>query len=468
VRVRATADVPGSPASRTAPVTASGTADTGSSGDGRAHPPHSVGRAAALLPPCFFAASVAFFSLAALAAPFLVPQLRASFYAPRILAFVHALTLGWISTAMVGVLYRYVPALTKRALPHSGLACIQATTFVPGVAALVAFFWCGRWDGVAAAAAVLTLSSALLCVNLWPLLLGAPRRGVAEVGVLCSSVFLVAAAALGTILAAGKLHPLLGGSPLANLGAHVHLAAVGWVGLTICALSFRFLPAFLLPVVQFPEASRRQVAASAAALVLLAASLLAQSTLALPAALGVAATLVLYVGLLGKTLAGHRLPLDWTARHAFVGTLWLLASTAAGSVLAASGLGTEPSVRLAAAYGVGGVLGWMSNLLIGVSYKLFPGFVGAARSACGRRAVPIAELGVSAGVQTVVFVVYNLGVLAIALALLVDVPPALFWGSVLLALGALLYAGAMARTLSFTLVDPIPPATSLRVLDPGG
>src|SRR5579875_607234 len=204
-------------------------------------------RTAALLPPCFFAPAVAFFATALVLAPAVAPDLRTHFYQPHVLALVHMLTLGWISMVMMGVLYRYVPGLTKRPVPFPRLAVAQWASFVAGTTALIGGFWTGSWPTATAAAGTLATSAVLLCANLWPMLRAARRLGVAELGVGLATTALVAAAILGTLLAADKQRGFLGGDVVTNLAAHAHLAALGWVGLTVCALSFRFLPAFSPP-----------------------------------------------------------------------------------------------------------------------------------------------------------------------------------------------------------------------------
>jgi hypothetical protein len=110
------------------------------------------------------------------------------------------------------------------------------------------------------------------------------------------------------------------------------------------------------------------------------------------------------------------------------------------------------------------LLGWMSNLLIGMSYKLFPGFVAAARAERGLRALPMAELGASTRVQAAVFVLHNLAVAMVVAALLADHGALLGAGTVLLACGALAYAVATMRTLACALFDPPPSRDPLRIL----
>jgi hypothetical protein len=421
-------------------------------------------RTAALLPPCFFAPAVAFFATALVLAPAVAPDLRTHFYQPHVLALVHMLTLGWISMVMMGVLYRYVPGLTKRPVPFPRLAVAQWASFVAGTTALIGGFWTGSWPTATAAAGTLATSAVLLCANLWPMLRAARRLGVAELGVGLATTALVAAAILGTLLAADKQRGFLGGDVVTNLAAHAHLAALGWVGLTVCALSFRFLPAFLLPTAEVADAARRLVALLAAAVLALVAALWWRSALTPVAALAVAAALAAYAALAARVVRTHRLPLDWTARHAIASVGWCLVTAAAGLVLCVLGGQGEHGVHLAAAYGAVGLLGWLSNLVIGVSYKLFPGFVAGTRSERARRPVPLAVLGVPERVQPAVFVAFNLGTATLAGGLLGDLVWLVVGGMLVSAAAAVLYAASTARTLAFAVLDPRRPPDPLAVL----
>lgn len=431
------------------------------------NPPHGAttrDATAALLPPCFFAPAVLAFATALVAARILLGELQFFFYQPRILALTHTLTLGWVSLTIQGVLYRYVPGLTKQAVPHPRLAVVQWVTFVVGAAGLVAGFWAHHWQPTLAAAALLVVSSFLLCVEMWPMLLRAPRRGVAEVGLFLSTAFLVLAATLGTLLVVDKLRPFLHGSVLTNLGAHAHLAALGWVGITIAALSFRFLPAFLLPTVDLTATARRLVIALAAAVSVLTVALLARSDVAQGAAAALAALVVTYAVLVLRLVASRRMPMDWTAWHAVAGAGWVVFCGLCGVALASHGADDQVGARLAAAYGVAGIVGWMSNLIVGVSHKLFPGFVAAARAHRERAPAPLAVLGVPDWLPPIVFACLNGGTLLVVLTLLTAKPSFLAIGGDLLAAAGLVYACGAGRTLLFTLRDPRGQPNPLAVL----
>ncbi len=412
------------------------------------------GRANALLPPLFFAPAALWFLAALGAAPLLVSGLLVHFYRARILALTHMITLGWLSMAMMGVLYRYLPALVKRPLPFPRLALLQWATFVVGVLAFVVHLWLGRWSGAAWAGGLLVGSAVLLCANIWPLLRTAPRHGVAEVGVFAASAFLVVAATIGTLLAIGKSPPILPGGTLDNLAGHAHLAGAGWVGITVCALSYRFLPAFLLPEFDPVVVARRLVVLLVAAVAALAWTLFTRSGAATALAIGLAAGVLGHAALVTRVVVSHRLPLDWTTWQAVASTAWCAFAAAGGAATAVVGVDDALGARLAAAYAIAGLLGWFSNLLIGVSYKLFPAFVMAARTELGRAQVPLASLSVPEAVRPVVLALFNAGLVTLVGGLLADLPAALVTGAVLLALGGALYGVCTLRTLAYVVLEP--------------
>src|SRR5579875_1807012 len=75
----------------------------------------------------------------------------------------------------------------------------------------------------------------------------------------------------------------------------------------------------------------------AAAVLALVAALWWRSALTPVAALAVAAALAAYAALAARVVRTHRLPLDWTARHAIASVGWCLVTAAAGLVLCVLG-----------------------------------------------------------------------------------------------------------------------------------
>lgn len=123
---------------------------------------------------CFAGAAASFFVgwvLAIIAAP----ELLDFFYQPRPLAVTHTFTLGWVSLMMMGVLYQYVPSLTKRPLAMPRLAPLQVATFTIGVFGLVPHFWLGTTTAMTWTAAMIAASVLLFAVQI-----GAPVLRAAD------------------------------------------------------------------------------------------------------------------------------------------------------------------------------------------------------------------------------------------------------------------------------------------------
>jgi hypothetical protein len=278
-------------------------------------------------------------------------DIQTFFYQPRVLAVMHSLTLGWISLAVTGVLYRYVPTLTKQPLRWPWLGRVQVGAFIAGVMGMVAHFWIGRLNGMAWSAGVVFLSIILLVVLLLPLLLRAPQYDATVIGIGTALFSFFGVAGLGLMDAIDKARPFIGGDVFSNIAAHAHLAVLGWVGLTICAVSYRMIAAFALPEVLFPRPARLQVLSLAVIVPLLVAALLARSTLDMPLAVAAAASVLWYVVIVLRLLRTRRMPLDWSIRHVQAAMVHLCIAVVCGLAFA-----FEVDVRRRARYPPGGRL----------------------------------------------------------------------------------------------------------------
>jgi hypothetical protein len=417
------------------------------------------------LPIHFFATAGIFFACGVIAAPFLIRQIVDFFYQPPILALVHTFTLGWITASIMGVMYRYVPALTRHPIAYPRLAIWQLAFFIIGTIGLISHFANGIWIGTWFSAGILIVSVAMFALNMIPCLYPRLGTGVAETGMFLSIGFLLVAASIGFVLSLDKTYNFLGGDVLTNLASHVHFAAIGWVTLTICAVSYRMLPAFLLPTITLPRSATWQLWALAAATIALGITLLSGLPGAILWSFAIAAALIAYLITMGRLMRTRRMPIDFTARHALAGVIWLLLAIAAGVTLAIIGPQGAEGNRIAAAYGAMGLLGWISNFIIGMSYQLFPGFVARARVAAGWRAVTIAELSIKSP-RWLVFIAYNAGVALMATGFMVSSSSLAQAGAIGIAIGGIVYSTTTLWTLSFAYREAVPKAAlnPMRVL----
>jgi hypothetical protein len=414
----------------------------------------------------FFTVGVLSFVLGVLVLPFAVSRIDQYFYQAIPLAVVHVFTLGWITAIIMGVMYRYVPALTRTALLSARLAWIQLSLYVVGASGMITHFAIGIWPGLWLAAIIVFASILMFAWNILPGVMSQVGRGVAETGMFLSVCFLLAAALLGTLLGLDKTYDFLGGSLLSNLAAHVHLAAVGWVTLSICAVSYRMLPAFLLPTTRLPAAAKWQIYALAMTVVGLVASLLLRSGMASTFAIAISLTMVWYLVIVARMVRTRRMPLDWTPLHALAGVIGLALAAGLGIALAFVGGDSAVGARLAPAYGAMGLLGFFSNFIVGMSYQLFPGFVSRARTSARRAGVTIAEISITRP-RLFVFLTLNGGVLLLAGGFVENAVHIAQLGAALITGAGLVYSAVTLWTLSFAFRDSIPRAareTTLRIL----
>ncbi len=420
----------------------------------------------ARLPIWYFVVAEVSFAVGMVLTPMAARQALRFFYGPAILAVVHTFTLGFISSTIMGVMYRYLPGLAHRELPYPRLAWAQLWVYVVGAVGLPAHMWFGDWTGTWMTAAVVLASAVMLGINLWPLLRPGFGRGAAETGMFLSIVCFVLAAFLGMLMALEEVHGFLWGTVLSSIGSHFAFAVLGWVTLTICAASYRFIPAFILPEVRLPKAALWQLWLLFAGAGGLGLALLPGARLAVFLAVLVAAALALYLGVMARLLMSRRMALGWPVGHAIAAMVWLVVGVALGMVLAVrSGVFVGSHARLVAAFGCAALFGWIANFIMGMSYHLFPGFVARVRSAFGWPGATAAELSPSR-LRGPLMVGFNLGLAFLAAGMLYSAAPAVLGGALVMALAAIIHAATALRTLSYAFRRALPPSARhpLRIL----
>ena len=397
---------------------------------------HAPVRALLYLPAVCLALATLNLNVGLLLALYAARDIETFFYQPRVLAVTHTVTLGWISLAIIGVLYRFLPALTKHQIRWPWLARIQVAMFLIGALGLVSHFWIGHLNGMAWSAGVLLLSILLLLVCLLPSLLAAPQYDATVIGIGVALLSFLGVATLGLLYAIDKVHPFLGGSVLSNIAAHAHLAVLGWVTLMICAVSYRMVTAFVLPEQVLPTPARQQVLSLSALVPALVLAILLRHWLVTPLALLTAGSLVWYASIIIRLLRTRRMAIDWSIRHVQAALVHLGAAAACGlAFVLGVDVGGRLGAHLAVAYGVLGLLGWVSNFILGMGTRLAPGLAAAS----GFTPRPL----VSPRMQAVMFSCFNVGVLAIAAGALANAPRLLNSGIVLTLCTTLLFARAL-------------------------
>lgn len=285
-----------------------------------------------------------------------------------VLGCVHLLTLGFVSTTILGVMCQMIPSHGGTPLRRPWAAAGAFVLLAAGLAWFVADLWSRDeryWRGAAAAGAAM----AVYLSSLGPTLARAKRDFTARhfAGALTSLALL---AALGVTLALDRQRGVLLRDGDAALVAHVHLALVGWVSIAIMGGSYRLF----FPMVLSRAASRRPgrlaYALVAAGLLGLTLDLLVFGKRAVPLWAGLLAAGYAVFAAQLKPMLDHEWSWDLPTAAAMTGM-------AGGALWTALGLGLalgwiEDRWEARAAYGFCALLGWAVPWIIGQSHKILP------------------------------------------------------------------------------------------------
>jgi hypothetical protein len=179
------------------------------------------------------------------------------------------------------------------------------------------------------------------------------------------------------LLGLNKVTPVLGGYVLSNVYAHAHLAALGWATMMVMGAGYRLIP-MILPSAM-PEGPRvygTAVLLEIGAAGLFASFLLRSRAVILFAPLAAAAILLFLSQVLWMRRHPRPAPKalrkpDFGVAHALQALAYLALALLFGLALA----WTPPAewkLRAALVYGTFGLVGFLAQIVVGVSLRLLP------------------------------------------------------------------------------------------------
>ncbi len=299
------------------------------------------------------------------------------FYHARIVAIVHLITIGWIAMSILGMAYVVLPLACGVALPVRRGDYAAYWLVVIGLVGMVAHFWIGEFGGMAWSAATAALGILHVVARVGLAMRRAKVAGAVKLHLYFATANLVGAVTMGVLLGFDKAHPFLPGYILSNVFAHAHIAAVGWVLMTVMGLGYRLLP-MVLPAAM---PSGRSLYASAILLEVgiagLFLSLTMRGSLTLVFALFIVAAFlcfgahVLWMVARPRQAPRHRTRTDFAVHHLGAAGACLLLACVCGVTLASISV-SEAAMRVALLYGVLGLLGGLAQAVVGFERRLLP------------------------------------------------------------------------------------------------
>jgi len=332
-----------------------------------------------LLPVLYFGAAHVALALAFGAVALDPRGVSGFFYHSRMLGIVHLVTLGWITASILGSLYIVGPIALRVWIPATWLDYTAFALVLIGIVGMVAHFWMQDYAGMAWSAGTVGVGIMAVGVHVVRCLSPAALPRAVSAHIVLAFVNVLGAATMGVLIGFDKVYHFLPGFVLANVFAHAHLAAIGWASMMVVGVAYRLLP-MVLPAAM-PSGPRLWISA-----VLLQAgasglfvTLLLRSPLVWIFALTVVAGFAAFISQVVWMLRRPR-PRPPGLRRPDPAVLHAGASFAALGV--ASGLGVwltivAPSLaaqRIAMAYGVFGLVGFLAQMVVGMEGRLLPIF----------------------------------------------------------------------------------------------
>ena len=301
------------------------------------------------------------------------------FYHPLMIGIVHLVTLGWISASILGFVFIVGPLALRLRLPAGRADRWVFGCYAVGVTGMVSHFWIREYSGMAWSAGMVVVAVAHVAGRVGRELLRAPIPTPVRLSIGAAGLNLVAAGVLGVLIGADREVDVVPGFTLTNVYAHAHLAGLGWATLMVIGLGHRLLP-MVLPAAM-PPVGRTLLSFALLQLgvVLVAGSLLLGHRVwsggVLLAAAGVAVFLwtVRWMRRHPRPAPPARPQPDWGRRHVGQALGYLALTTLAGLALTVDDA-ARWSTQIATFYGVTALVGFLSQMVVGMESRLLPLF----------------------------------------------------------------------------------------------
>jgi len=383
------------------------------------------------------------------------------FYHSRMLAIVHLVTLGWITASILGSLYLVGPIALRLQLPATWRDYTAFALVLTGIVGMVAHFWIQESGGMAWSAVTVGTGILIVGVQVVRRLRHATLPRAVSAHIVLAFLNVLGAATLGVLIGFDKVYHFLPGFVIANVFAHAHLAALGWAAMMVVGVAYRLLP-MILPAAMpggprlWLSAILLQTGVSGLFVTLLWRGRFAW-IFALTIVGGLAAFLSQVVWMRRRRRPpppGLRAP-DPAVLHAGAAFASLVIASALGVWLTIA----EPSastLRIAMAYGVFGLVGFLAQMVVGMEGRLLPLFAWylAHANSGYTGAVPSPhEMPWRTG-QDIAFALWLFGVPALAGGLAFDAVPFVSAAAWCLLTATLVDSVNVARILRHAFITP--------------
>jgi hypothetical protein len=374
------------------------------------------------------------------------------FHHPRMVAVVHLVTLGWISSSILGAFYIVAPLALRMPLRPARGDRVAFASFAAGVSGMVAHFWIGEYRGMLWSVPLVLGAVLHVAVRALAGLRGAAVPWPVKLHVALAFVNMIAASLLGLVVGINRVSGWLPWPPMASAFAHAHLAAIGWAMMMVVGLSYRLLPMIVPAAMPTGAAMARSAVLIETGLVVLVVALIGQSRWTTAGAILIVLGLASFVREI-RGIVTRRMPPpaalprpDWATWQTQAAFAWLLLASVLGVILS-TGVSPGWLVPLGWIYAIAGLVGFLAQVVVGIQGRLLPlhgwyrGF-----EAGGMRPPPVSAHALASPVLArLIFLAWLAGVPVLTAGLVTERRPAIALGSAMLLVAVVMNAAQAVR-----------------------
>jgi hypothetical protein len=169
------------------------------------------------------------------------------FFNPELLAITHLLVLGWITMIIFGALYQLLPVIMEVKLYSEPFAIASFIMLGMGTILLAFAFWQFSFGSIMfVAATFVILAVGLFVANVLFTARSSTKKVIERTFIVTSVIWLLFTVLAGLTLAINQVHPFLKTSQIELLKLHAHAGIVGWFIQLIIGVSSKLLPMFMV------------------------------------------------------------------------------------------------------------------------------------------------------------------------------------------------------------------------------
>ena len=169
------------------------------------------------------------------------------FFNPELLAITHLLVLGWITMIIFGALYQLLPVIMEVKLYSEPFAIASFILLGLGTILLAFSFWQFSFGVILfVAATFVVVAVGFFVANVLFTAHSSTKKVIERTFIITSVIWLLFTVLAGLILAINQVHPFLETSQIELLKLHAHAGIVGWFIQLIIGVSSKLLPMFMV------------------------------------------------------------------------------------------------------------------------------------------------------------------------------------------------------------------------------